>query len=168
MEKEPDLEQEGGVEVVNKPAIKGGEEEGENRGCKKGCQKKEDPPSSLQREEVNNNDLGRRSPWWGGGRKEPLTSNHLQSKKKERRRRGGLGIQDIVTLRGNLLGGNFLVPEPTLKTNPFKQISMVVEWRWRDQAAMQLHQVGAHPSQPALRLLFILPHLCNTRGRGRR
>ena len=98
MEKEPDLEQEG-VEVVNKPAIKGGEEEGENRGCQKGCQKKEDPPNSLQRDEVNNNDLGRRSPWWGGGRKEPLTPNHLQSKKKERRRRGGLGIQVIVTLR---------------------------------------------------------------------
>ena len=76
MEKEPDLEQEGGVEVVNKPAIKGGEEEGENRGCQKGCQKKEDPPSSLQREEVNNNDLGRRSPWWGGGRKEPAITNN--------------------------------------------------------------------------------------------
>ena len=44
-----------------------------------------------------------------------------------------MGIQEIVTLRGTPLRGNFLVPEPTLKTNPFKLISMVVEWRWRDR-----------------------------------
>ena len=47
--------------------------------------------------------------------------------------------------------------EEELKTNPFTLVSMVVEWRWSDQATLQLHQVGAHPGPPAVQL-FILPH----------